>query len=185
MDAQGHGLSDRLGPDFSFENHSKQVAGLIQELRLIKPIIMGHSMGGAITCNVAMEYPDLPKAIILEDPPWGIFPPKPGNEEESRKNHEKIRVRGSRWSLFPVSFEKKYRCSGGKWIHKGWALRNVCSGGVRMVRSWDWRRTVNMPRSPRDSYVQTSAAKSVALILVSENSMRWGRIPACTGSFKN
>jgi N-formylmaleamate deformylase len=92
VDAQGHGLSDRLGADFTFENHSKQVSGLIRELGLIKPIIMGHSMGGAITCNVAMEYPDLPKAIILEDPPWGIFPPKPENAEESRKNHEEIRA---------------------------------------------------------------------------------------------
>jgi N-formylmaleamate deformylase len=90
-DAQGHGLSDRLGPNFSFENHTKQVAGLIKELELEKPIIMGHSMGAGTTCNVAMEYPDLPKAIILEDPAWGMFPPKPENLEAVRKNHEEIR----------------------------------------------------------------------------------------------
>ena len=92
-DAQGHGLSDRLGPDFSFDNHTKQAAGLVKELGLKEPIIMGHSMGAGTTCNVAMEYPDLPKAIILEDPAWGMFPPKPENAEAARKNHEKIRPR--------------------------------------------------------------------------------------------
>jgi pimeloyl-ACP methyl ester carboxylesterase len=76
-DAQGHGLSDRLGPKFSFESNTKQAAGLANELGLEKPIIMGHSMGAGTTCNVAMDYPTLPKAIILEDPAWGIFPPKP------------------------------------------------------------------------------------------------------------
>ena len=108
-DAQGHGLSDRLGPDFSFDHHSKQVAGLVKELGLIKPIIMGHSMGGAITCNVAMEYPDLPKAIILEDPPWGIFPPKPENAEESRKTHEGIRAYQTEIAGMPME-DIKARC---------------------------------------------------------------------------
>ena len=84
-DAQGHGLSDRLGPKFSFESHTKQVAGLVKKLGLNKPIIMGHSMGAGTTCNVAMEYPALPKAIILEDPAWGLFPPKPENAEAARE----------------------------------------------------------------------------------------------------
>jgi N-formylmaleamate deformylase len=91
-DAQGHGFSDRLGSKFSFKNHTKQTAGLIKELGLLKPIIIGHSMGAGTTCNLAMEYPTLPKAIILEDPAWGMFPPKPENAEAARNNHEKIRA---------------------------------------------------------------------------------------------
>jgi N-formylmaleamate deformylase len=70
VDAQGHGLSDRLGDDFEFTDHAKQVAGLISELGIKKPYIMGHSMGAGTTVNIAVEYPDLPKAIILEDPAW-------------------------------------------------------------------------------------------------------------------
>ncbi len=74
-DAQGHGLSDRLGPDFTFRYHTEQVAGLVQELGLKKPLIMGHSMGAATAASTAAEYPDLPGAIILEDPPWQDFIP--------------------------------------------------------------------------------------------------------------
>ena len=91
-DAQGHGLSDRLGPDFSFDNHTKQAAGLIKELGLERPIIMGHSMGAGTTCNVAMEYPSLPKAIILEDPAWGMFPPTPENMAANQKRHQEIKA---------------------------------------------------------------------------------------------
>jgi N-formylmaleamate deformylase len=69
-DAQGHGKSDRLDKNFNFKSHTEQVAGLVKQLGLKKPIIMGHSMGAGTTTNVAVAYPDLPKAIILEDPAW-------------------------------------------------------------------------------------------------------------------
>jgi N-formylmaleamate deformylase len=101
-DAQGHGHSDRLGADFSFDDHTKQVAGLVKELGSEKPIIMGHSMGAGITCSVAMEYPDLPKAIILEDPSWGLFPPKPEDFETAKKNHEEIRAYQTELARLPL-----------------------------------------------------------------------------------
>lgn len=31
---------------------------------------MGHSMGAVTAVNIAIEYPNLPRAIILEDPAW-------------------------------------------------------------------------------------------------------------------
>ncbi len=92
IDAQGHGLSDRLDPKFSFESHTKQVVGLIKELGLKKPILMGHSMGAGTTANVAAEYPTLPKAIILEDPGWGMAMPNPAVSEEARKQQEAFRI---------------------------------------------------------------------------------------------
>ncbi len=81
-DAQGHGKSDRMntqsgpadrpGPaDHTGPmDQAHQTAGLIQKLGLKRPFIMGHSMGASCTLNVAVQYPDLPRAIILEDPGW-------------------------------------------------------------------------------------------------------------------
>jgi N-formylmaleamate deformylase len=69
-DAQGHGKSDRLDPNFTFDSHTHQAAGLIEALGLRKPLVMGHSMGAGTTTNLAVAYPDLPGAIILEDPAW-------------------------------------------------------------------------------------------------------------------
>jgi len=91
-DAQGHGLSDRLGRDFTFRNHIAQVGALIKELGIDKPVIMGHSMGAATVVDVAVEHPSLPKAIILEDPPWGLpEPTESENNEEQKKQAEAFR----------------------------------------------------------------------------------------------
>ncbi|HSW58370.1 MAG TPA: alpha/beta hydrolase [Dehalococcoidales bacterium] len=86
-DAQGHGKSDRLTPGFKFSDHAWQIAGLINQLNLKKPLIMGHSMGAGTAVNIAVSYPDLPKAIILEDPAWRE-PVDP-----SRETHDTIRQR--------------------------------------------------------------------------------------------
>jgi pimeloyl-ACP methyl ester carboxylesterase len=56
-----------------------------------------------------MEYPDLPKAIVLEDPAWGMFPPKPENAAAVRKNHEEIRAYQMEVARLPLE-DIKARC---------------------------------------------------------------------------
>ena len=87
-DSQGHGLSDRLDPSFTFENHTTQMVGLIKELGLKKPLIMGHSMGAGTAVNIAVDCPSLPKAIILEDPAWRL-----PESLESQNDQEKVKQR--------------------------------------------------------------------------------------------
>ena len=93
-DAQGHGLSDRLDPAFTHKSHMQQAAGLSLGLGLTKPVIMGHSMGAGTAANIAVEYPSLPKAIILEDPAW-IAPAPAGqqNSEQAVKQREEFHKR--------------------------------------------------------------------------------------------
>ena len=49
----------------------EDLAGLIKALKLEKPILMGHSMGSASVAQFAAKYPDVPRAVILEDPGTG------------------------------------------------------------------------------------------------------------------
>jgi N-formylmaleamate deformylase len=107
MDAQGHGLSDRLQKGYSFDTQAAQSVGLIKELGIKKPIIMGHSMGAGTTSNIAVEYPDVPKAIILEDPAWGMFPPNADNLEENKKRHKEIKAYQSGVAKLPLEEIKK------------------------------------------------------------------------------
>lgn len=67
-DARGHGLSDKPETGYSIENHVADLKGLVDALGIASPILMGHSMGGAIVARTAAMYPGLPKAVILEDP---------------------------------------------------------------------------------------------------------------------
>jgi pimeloyl-ACP methyl ester carboxylesterase len=93
LDAQGHGLSDKLTPGTTFETFPHQVAALTKELKLKNPVIMGHSMGADTAANVAVMFPGLPKAIILEDPPWALPEPDPEKAAEEDKNFEM----GTKW----------------------------------------------------------------------------------------
>jgi pimeloyl-ACP methyl ester carboxylesterase len=68
FDARGHGLSDPPTPSDAPDAQVEDLAGLIKELKLTKPILMGHSMGSASVAHFAAKYPDVPRAVILEDP---------------------------------------------------------------------------------------------------------------------
>jgi pimeloyl-ACP methyl ester carboxylesterase len=67
-DARGHGLSDPPTTNDPPEAMREDLAALIKELNLVKPVIMGHSMGSSTAAWFAATYPDVPKAVVLEDP---------------------------------------------------------------------------------------------------------------------
>jgi len=68
IDARGHGLSDPPKPGDPVDVQAEDLAGLIRELKLDRPIIMGHSMGSFAAAAFAAKYADVPRAVILEDP---------------------------------------------------------------------------------------------------------------------
>lgn len=85
FDARGHGLSDPPTASDPADVQVEDLAGLIKALKLEKPILMGHSMGSASVAHFAAKYPDVPRAVILEDPalvrpatPPGAAPGAPG-----------------------------------------------------------------------------------------------------------
>jgi pimeloyl-ACP methyl ester carboxylesterase len=68
FDARGHGLSDPPTAADAVDVQVEDLAGLIKALKLEKPILMGHSMGSASVAWFSAKYPDVPRAVILEDP---------------------------------------------------------------------------------------------------------------------
>lgn len=89
IDARGHGLSDPPKPDDPVDVQADDLAGLIRELKLDRPIVMGHSMGSFSAAAFAAKYPDVPRAVILEDPNLANRPLTPptgaGADPESRR----------------------------------------------------------------------------------------------------
>ncbi len=74
LDLPGFGLSQRptnsingLDP-YSRIGQVEILKGIISELQIDKPVLIGHSMGGAVVTLFAHKYPNIPKALILEDP---------------------------------------------------------------------------------------------------------------------
>jgi N-formylmaleamate deformylase len=79
-DMVGHGLSSRAA-ESSRIDMAEDLASLVRALRLDRPVLVGHSMGAMACAQAVARYPDLARALVLEDPPWfmpGFFPSGPG-----------------------------------------------------------------------------------------------------------
>jgi N-formylmaleamate deformylase len=72
-DARGHGKSGSGKGDYSSRARVADLAGLIESLKLDRPVVGGHSLGADTSLHLAADYPNLTRAIFLEDPP--IFLP--------------------------------------------------------------------------------------------------------------
>ncbi|HNT26161.1 MAG TPA: alpha/beta hydrolase [Anaerolineales bacterium] len=68
-DARGHGKSGSGKGDYSTRQRVADLTGLIEALKLDRPIVGGHSMGAETSMYLAAEYPEFTRAVFLEDPP--------------------------------------------------------------------------------------------------------------------
>lgn len=77
IDARGHGRSSGPQTGYSQEILTQDIAGLIQELDLQHPYVFGFSNGALTAAQVAATFPQLVRAVILEDPPWSESSSRP------------------------------------------------------------------------------------------------------------
>lgn len=72
VDRRGHGRSDKPEQDYTIGGFADDLAWLVDELGLDRPVVVVHSME-AIGLDLAARYPTLPTALVLLDGP--TFPP--------------------------------------------------------------------------------------------------------------
>jgi N-formylmaleamate deformylase len=85
VDARGHGRSDAPAHGYGPTDHAADLAGAIAALELRRPAVLGHSMGAATALALAGADPDVPGAILLEDPPaWWVAASATDAEIEER-----------------------------------------------------------------------------------------------------
>ncbi len=68
FDTRGHGFSDSGDGDYESETRAKDLAEAITTLGLEKPVVGGHSLGADGSMHLAALYPEIARAIFLEDP---------------------------------------------------------------------------------------------------------------------
>lgn len=78
IDLRGHGASDAPEQAYTMAGFADDVAWQCAELGLEKPVVIGHSMGGAIALELCGRYPDLACGIMMID---SIIMPSPALRE--------------------------------------------------------------------------------------------------------
>ncbi|MCP5503801.1 MAG: alpha/beta hydrolase [Chlamydiales bacterium] len=67
-DARGHGNSSAPNHGYCYNTLASDVLGFIETLKLINPILLGHSMGGMTGTVVASQSSKQVKGLVLADP---------------------------------------------------------------------------------------------------------------------
>jgi len=116
-DARGHGYSDKPNGPYDLATHVADLVGLIRALDIERPVLMGHSMGGATVALAAATHADLARAVILEDPADMLARLEPLSEAIIPKWKMQIRGdrRAGRAKLMALARDKR---------HPGWQDRD-------------------------------------------------------------
>lgn len=88
-DARGHGQSDAPATGYSVENRVDDLIGLLDELSIESPILLGHSTGGNTILAAAARQPERPHTLVAIDPA-GLLDIEPNPSIRKRHTRERI-----------------------------------------------------------------------------------------------
>jgi pimeloyl-ACP methyl ester carboxylesterase len=74
VDLRGHGQSDKPKQDYTMSAFADDLVWLCDQLKVKKPVVIGHSMGGVIAVELAARFPEVPGAAVTLDSP--LVPPQ-------------------------------------------------------------------------------------------------------------
>ena len=87
-DARGHGKSASGKGQYSTRQRVLDLVGLMQALKLDRPVVGGHSMGADTSMHLAADHLGLTRAVFLEDPPIFLPGEKFGSGEQTLKGED-------------------------------------------------------------------------------------------------
>ena len=71
IDLPGHGESESIRRGYTPTDQAKLVAAIIEMLKLSRPVLLGHSLGGIIAAKFAVLFPNRLSKLIICDSPLG------------------------------------------------------------------------------------------------------------------
>jgi pimeloyl-ACP methyl ester carboxylesterase len=74
VDLRGHGESDQPAGDYSIKTFAADLARVIAETGLDRPVAIGHSMGGISVLQLAADHPGSVRGIVMVDPAPLVWP---------------------------------------------------------------------------------------------------------------
>src|SRR5688572_15352097 len=78
LDQRGHGRSDRPDSSFDFGTYVADLVGLLEELGLERSVLVGHSWGGNVALQFAVDRPEQAAGLVLVDGGFLELSARPG-----------------------------------------------------------------------------------------------------------
>ncbi|HLN77206.1 MAG TPA: alpha/beta fold hydrolase [Nocardioidaceae bacterium] len=166
LDQRGHGTSPRFTPE-QLATHPGEVMvadaiGILEQLDA-PPILIGHSLGGAVALTAAVRRPELVRALVLEDP----APLGPDDLQQDRSRGEEFAA-GVRQSLASRDDEDLLRIRREQ--HPDWAEDELLVSGVA-EQQIDLDYLVHGDFKPVTRWPELFAGLSVPTLVVSGDDM--------------
>jgi pimeloyl-ACP methyl ester carboxylesterase len=168
-DVRGSGKTESPKGDYSISLFANDVYELMRGIKVEDAYFLGYSMGGRVALELALNHPEMVKALILANSSFGLIPPSPEAVERRRVMVElldkgdinrfaEMMITAAFSPNFksqnPIEF-KKYMCV---------KLQNKPDGLTRLMRA------LGAPTSPPD----LSKVKCPALLIAGENDQYMG-----------
>ena len=68
VDLLGHGRAPRLSPNHRMEDYAEYISSWMKHHDIDRPVLLGHSMGGYLGLQFALDNPQAVRGLILVDP---------------------------------------------------------------------------------------------------------------------
>lgn len=125
-DQVGFGKSSKpVGYQFSFQQLALNTKMLLEELKVEKINLLGHSMGGMLATRFALMYPEMCKKLILENPigleDWKTVASYTSIDQHYQ-NELKATYESTREYQNTFYYDKKWKESYDEWVYllTGW-----------------------------------------------------------------
>lgn len=92
---RGYGGSDAIPGDVSIASQAADAKALLNALGIRRAHVVGHSYGGAIALQLALDAPELVHSLVLSEPPLWLFflpPPSPPSGRSAADPHDPVKV---------------------------------------------------------------------------------------------
>ena len=152
LDHRGHGMSSDPHEEekYSIPISSNDVYELLRLLDVDRCCLVGHSMGGFISLQFALDHPDMVKALVLVDTSSGTFDVEPGYPEMRAKMDKLAREEGVEAAFEyeaahnPIRIERFRQHPEWREVARRKAVATSVDGYVYVARSFgNWQPVTN------------------------------------------
>jgi N-formylmaleamate deformylase len=156
VDARGHGRSEAPVGGYGPDEHAADLLGVVRVLGLRDPVLLGHSMGASTSLLAAARRPEVPRAIVLEDPPpsWA-WSERPAEDERARVAEMRARFREMK-RLTAAELAAEQRAAAptwseaevARWVDAKQRFDLAAGGYVDATDAVDWAAVLSDVRCP-------------------------------------